>query len=73
MACGTLGKHFTKPSEQIAAPDCIALEIILPELDVAVPDEEGEVVPGHVGRLAGQQQDAVERRRPMGDQNFEFL
>ena len=37
---------------------------VLPEFDVAVPDEEGEVVPGHVGRLAGQQQDTVGRRRP---------
>ena len=22
-ACGTLGKHFTQPSEQVAAPDCM--------------------------------------------------
>ena len=38
---------------------------VLPEFDVAVADEEGEVVPGHVGRLAGQQQDPVGRRRPV--------
>ena len=44
--------------------DIIDVLIALPEFDVAVPDEEGEVVPGHVGRLAGQQQDPVGRRRP---------
>ena len=37
---------------------------VLPKFNVAVSDEEGEVVPGHVGRLARQQQDPVRRRRP---------
>ena len=31
---------------------------------MAVPDEEREVVAGHVGGLPRQQQDAVGRRRP---------
>ena len=44
--------------------------ILLPELDVAVPDEECEVVPGHVGGLAGQEQDAVGRRWPGENQNW---
>ena len=44
--------------------------VLLPELDVAVPYEECEVVPGHVGGLAGQEQDAVRRRRPGENQNW---
>ena len=46
--------------------------LVLPEFDVAVPDEEGEVVPGHVGRLARQQQDPVRRRRPEDKFNIYF-
>ena len=36
----------------------------VPQFHVSVSDEQGEVVAGHVGRLAGEQEHAVVGRRP---------
>ena len=62
MACGTLRKHFIKPSEQIFASICMAhLEDDCAELDYAGVDEGGDAG-GHGNRELGEE--GVLRRAP---------